>query len=101
MDPVPHVDVAGSFNSGDGSVSLFILNRDLSNAHELEINWEDHAPSKVLNASLMTGDDLKAANSFQSPQKVVPQTFAKPTATGSRTKFEVPARSYTVLQWSM
>jgi alpha-N-arabinofuranosidase len=101
MDPVPHVDVAGSFNSGDGSVSLFILNRDLSNPHDIEINWEDHAPSKVLNASVLTGDDLKAVNSFQSPQKVSPQTFAKPTTTGSRTKFEVPARSYTVLQWSM
>ena len=101
MDPVPHVDVAGSFNSGDGSVSLFILNRDLSNAHDIEINWEDHAPSKVLSASLLTGDDLKAVNSFQTPQKVAPQTFAKPATTGSRTKFEVPARSYTVLQWSM
>jgi alpha-N-arabinofuranosidase len=101
MDPVPHVDVAGSFNSSDGSVSLFILNRDLKNAHDIEINWEDHAPAKVLNASLLTGDDLKAVNSFQSPQKVAPQTFAKPATTGTRTKFEVPARSYTVLQWSM
>jgi alpha-N-arabinofuranosidase len=101
MDPVPHVDVAGSFNSGDGSVSLFILNRDLKNAHDIEINWEDHAPAKVLNSLLLTGDDLKAVNSFQAPQKVAPQTFAKPVTTGTRTKFEVPARSYTVLQWSM
>jgi len=101
MDAVPHVDVAGSFNSKDGSVSLFILNRDLSNAHDIEINWEDHAPARVLNASVLTGDDLKAVNSFQTPQKVAPQTFAKPTTTGSRTKFEVPARSYTILQWSM
>jgi alpha-N-arabinofuranosidase len=101
MDPVPHVDVAGSFNNSDGSVSLFILNRDLANAHQIEINWEDHAPSKVLYASLLTGDDLKAVNSFQAPQKVAPQTFAKPTTTGTRTKFEVPARSYTILEWSM
>jgi alpha-L-arabinofuranosidase len=101
MDPVPHVDVAGSFNSGDGSVSLFILNRDLTNAHEIEINWEGRAPSKVSNASVLTGDDLKAVNSFQAPQKVAPQTLAKPATSGTRTKFEVPARSYTLLQWSM
>src|SRR5271167_3796214 len=63
MDPVPHVDVAGSFNSADGSISLFILNRDLVNAHDVEINWEDRAPAKVLNASLLTGNDLKAFNS--------------------------------------
>ena len=101
FEHVPHVDVAGTLNSGDGSVSLFILNRDLSKAHELEINWEDHAPTRVLNASVLTGDDLKASNSFQTPQKVAPQTFAKPAVTGSCTKSEVPARSYTLLQWSM
>ncbi len=101
FERVPHVDVAGTLNSGDGSVSLFILNRDLSNAHELEINWEDHAPARVANASVLTGDDLKAFNSFQTPTKVAPQTFTKPATTGTRTKLEVPARSYTVLQWSM
>ena len=101
MDQVPHVDVAGSFNSSDGSISLFILNRDLSNAHDVEILWEDHAPTKVLNASLLTGDDLKAFNSFQTPQKVAPQAFAKPSTSGTRTKLEVPARSYAVLQWAL
>jgi alpha-N-arabinofuranosidase len=100
MDHVPHVDVAGSFDSGAGSISLFILNRDLSNAHEIEILWEDRPPARVLNASLLTGDDLKAFNSFQAPQKVVPQAFTKPSTTGTRTRFEVPARSYTVLQLS-
>src|SRR5260370_19778173 len=101
FEHVPHVDVAGTLNSGDGSVSLFILNRDLSKAHELEINWEDHAPTRVLNASVLTGDDLKASNSFQSPQKVAPQTFTKPATTETRNKLEVPARSYIVLEWSM
>jgi alpha-N-arabinofuranosidase len=101
MEQVPHVDAAGSFNSSDGSVCLFILNRDLSKAHELEILWEEHAPARVLNVTLLTGDDLKASNSFEAPQRVVPQPFAKPSTTGDRTKFEVPARSYTVLQWSM
>jgi alpha-N-arabinofuranosidase len=101
MEQVPHVDVAGSFNTSDGSVALFILNRDLSKAHELEILWEDHAPARVLNATLLTGDDLKASNSFETPQRVAPQPFAKPSTTGDRTKLEVPARSYTVVQWSL
>jgi len=101
MDPVPHVDVAATFNSNDGNISLFLLNRDLGKAREIEINWEDRAPARVVSASVLTGDDLKATNSFETPQKVVPQAFEKPTTTGSRSKFEVPARSYTVLQWSM
>jgi len=101
LDQVPHLDVAGSHNAADGSVALFILNRDLQKAHDVEIVWEDQAPTRVLTTTVLTGDDLKAVNSFQSPQKVAPQSFAKPTTTNGRTKFEVPARSYTMVQWSL
>jgi alpha-N-arabinofuranosidase len=101
LDQVPHLDVAGSHNAADGSVALFILNRDLQKAHDVEVVWEDQAPTRVLTTTLLTGDDLKAVNSFQSPQKVAPQSFAKPTTTNGRTKFEVPARSYTMVQWSL
>jgi len=100
MDPVPYVDAAGSINA-DGTVALFLLNRDLANAHDIEINWEDRVPSRVVSASILTGNDLKAVNSFQSPQKVAPQAFTKPALSGSRTKFELPQRSYTVLQFAL
>jgi len=99
LDQAPYIDVAGTRNSSDGSISLFILNRDLTKAHDVEVVWEDQAPAKVLNASVLTGDDLKAVNSFQSPQKVAPQAFTKPSLTASRTRFEVPARSYTLIQF--
>jgi alpha-N-arabinofuranosidase len=99
LEQAPHIDVAGTRNPSDGSISLFILNRDLTKSHDVEVMWEDQAPSKVLNASVLTGDDLKAVNSFQAPQKVAPQAFTKPPVSGNRTKFEVPARSYTVIQF--
>lgn len=101
MDHVAHVDVAGSLDHGDGKLSLFLLNRDLSKAHEVEIVWEDAAPARVISSSILTGDDLKASNSFSNPQRVAPQPFSVPASTESRTKFEVPARSYTVVQWSL
>jgi alpha-N-arabinofuranosidase len=96
---VPHLDVAGAHHAADGSVSLFILNRDLAKSHDVEVVWEDQAPTSVKSASVLTGDDLKAVNSFQSPQKVAPQNFPKPSVSGNKTKFEVPARSYTVIQF--
>jgi alpha-L-arabinofuranosidase len=101
LEQAPHIDVAGARNPSDGSVALFILNRDLAKSHDVEVVWEDQAPSKVLNASVLTGDDLKAVNSFQSPQKVAPQPFTKPSVSGNRTKFEAPARSYTVIQFGV
>jgi len=100
-DQVAYLDVAGSLDHSAGKLSLFILNRDLSQAHEVEVVWEDGAPGHVISGSVLTGDDLKASNSFAAPQRVAPQSFTAPAATGGRTKFEVPARSYTAIQWSL
>ncbi len=96
---VPYLDVVGTFAKDNGNVALFILNRDLKNAHEVEVLWEDAPPARVLYASVITGDDLKAFNSFEAPKRVVPKDFAKPATSGGQTKFEVPARSYSVVQW--
>jgi alpha-N-arabinofuranosidase len=99
MGQVPYLDVAGTVSVEDGKVSLFVLNRDLSKAHAIEVNWQDQAPAKALSSVLLTGDDLKAFNSFEAPQKVAPRNLDKPSIAGGRAKFEVPARSYAVIQW--
>jgi alpha-N-arabinofuranosidase len=99
LGQVPYLDVVGT-RAEDGKLSLFVLNRDLAKAHTLEINWQGAAPAQVLASSTLTGNDLKAVNSFASPRNVVPQTLAKPSSGAGRTKFEVPACSYSVVQWS-
>ncbi len=99
MGSVPSLDVAGTVNAADGKVSIFLLNRDLAKAHVVEILWEDAAPAKMLASFVLTGSDLKASNSFEAPQRVIPQTLEKPSTSGGRTRFELPARSYTVVQW--
>jgi len=101
MDKVAHLDVAGSLNHDDGNLCLFVLNRDLLKPHQVEVVWEDAAPGRAASASVLTGDDLKASNSFAAPQKVAPQPFTAPAVSGGRTTFEVPARSYTVIQWAL
>lgn len=82
----------------NGEVSGFILNRDLNNARTVQINWQDKAPSQIQTSTTLTGTDLKAFNSFDVPKNVTPQALDKPSTAGGRTKFEVPARSYTVIQ---
>ena len=99
MGQVAYLDAAATTDAGTGKTSLFILNRDLSKAHFVEVNWQDNAPGKVLASSTITGSDLKAFNTFESPLRVAGQAFDKPVTSGARTKFEVPARSYTVIQW--
>ena len=101
MGRVPYLDVVATFSKEKGNASVFILNRDLERAHQVDLVWEDTAPTRVISASVLTGSDLKAVNSFASPKTVVPTEFSKPSTSGGHTKFEVPARSYTVLQWAV
>ena len=101
MDRVPYVDVAATFNGESKEISAFVLNRDLSKSRQVEIQWEDHAPSRVLDSQILTGDDLKAFNSFEAPGRVKPRPFEKPSTAGTQTRFEVPPRSYSVIQWSL
>jgi alpha-L-arabinofuranosidase len=86
-------------NPADGSVALFVLNRDLSNAHQFEVNWQDKAGGRLLAGLVLTGTDLKATNGFDAPSRVAPQAAEKPVTNGNRTRMEVPARSYSVFQW--
>jgi alpha-N-arabinofuranosidase len=96
---VPYLDMTGTFSKENGNVTLLILNRDLSKARQIEVVWEDASPARVLTSTVLTGSDLKAFNSFDSPKRVVPQELGKPVTSGAHTKFEVPPRSYTAIQW--
>jgi alpha-N-arabinofuranosidase len=86
MDDVPYLDVAGTVDIGEVKVCIFVLNRDLSKTHEVELVWEDKSPSTALSSWLLTGDDLKASNGFAAPQRVSPQPFVKPSCAGARAR---------------
>jgi alpha-N-arabinofuranosidase len=96
LDAVPYIDAVAT--TDNGKTSMFILNRDLSNPRKVQVIWEDQAPTQVLASQVLTGDDLKAVNGFDAPERVKPQPFEKPATSNDRTVFELPPRSYTVIQ---
>jgi alpha-N-arabinofuranosidase len=93
---VPYLDVAASFDAAGKTAALFVLNRDLVRPRELEVEWQGMTPSRVINAQVITGDDLKASNTFAAPQKVMPQALEPPAARRSMT-LQLPPRSYTMV----
>jgi alpha-L-arabinofuranosidase len=96
-DQVPYLDVAATIDPQSGEVALLMLNRDLDAEREVEIDWRDPTPTRVIGCQTLTGPDLKAFNTFEDPKKVVPQPLSAPAA-GARMTFKLPARSYTVAQ---
>jgi alpha-N-arabinofuranosidase len=91
---IPYIDVAGTQDKASGATALFILNRDLEKPQDIELIWREAPPSRVTFSQVLTGSDLKASNSFENPKKVAPQSIETP-----KPKFQVPPRSYTVIQW--
>ena len=95
-DRVPYVDVAATYNPTNGQLCLLMLNRDLEAERDLVVDCRDFTPTRVLGAETLTGDDLKASNSFERPTLVAPRTLEAP-APGSSMTFKLPARSYSVV----
>jgi alpha-L-arabinofuranosidase len=93
---VAYLDVTATLDAEKRTATLFVLNRDLNKARDLEIVWRDLTPSRVSSFETMTGPDLKALNTFADPRRVVPQPVEKPHA-GSTMTVQLPARSYSVL----
>ncbi|PYT27274.1 MAG: alpha-N-arabinofuranosidase [Acidobacteria bacterium] len=91
---VPVVDVAATADLGTGEQCLLMLNRDLSNERELAVTWTGSAPSRIVALETLTGADLKAANTFEEPKRVVPQRLEAPKP-GAKMTFRLPPRSYT------
>jgi|SRR5271165_882463 len=96
---VPFLDVAGTIDQDNGTVTVFILNRDLAKPHQLELNWEAKGANRLLSSFVITGTDLKAVNSFDKPINVAPQAPDKPVTSGNAIKLELPPRSHSVYQW--
>ena len=94
-DEVPYLDVVATFNPEDGTVCLFLLNRDLNSERELVVQFRDPAPKQVLASETLAGPDLKAFNTFEQPRTVSPQPLGAPAA-GSKMTFKLPAHSYSI-----
>jgi alpha-L-arabinofuranosidase len=101
IESIPYVDVSATFDKASGKDSVFLFNRDLAKPRDVEIVWEDAAPSRALESFTLTGPDLKAVNGFDAPEKVVPKSFDKPATTNARTRLELPARSYTIVNFAV
>ena len=97
---VPYLDVVATLDPEAKTAAIFVLNRDLQNARDLEINWRDMTPARVTAFETITGSDLKALNTFADPRRVVPQTLENPKV-GSKMSVKLPARSYSVLSLAL
>jgi alpha-N-arabinofuranosidase len=96
-DQVPFVDVVVTVDQPNKTACVLMLNRDLENPRDLNLEWRDPTPTRVIACETLTGPDLHAFNTFDKPKQVVPAPLDPPAA-GARMTFKLPPRSYSVVQ---
>lgn len=69
---VPVVDAAAVMNEEDGSVTIFAVNRDLTESAELNCDLRSFGDLRVISHSVLHHDDMKAVNTEANPGEVKP-----------------------------
>lgn len=93
----PTLDVSASL-AEDGSLSVFVVNRSLTDAARLDIRLADVKATAVSGVDVLAGTDPKAANSWDNPHLVTPKPGVAALTQSGGIELEVPALGFAVLR---
>lgn len=98
-DAVPIIDTAATLGD-DGSVTVFVVNRDLKEDSLLDLDLRAFGDLKLQEHILLHHDDVKAVNTEEHPDTVIPMAGPGGTIENGRAQIRVPALSWNVLRLS-
>lgn len=98
-DDVPYLDVAGVENA-DGGVTLFAVNRHQTEALDLSVALEGYAGLRLVEHVLIKHDDLRAKNTADNPDNVVPKAHSGTGVEDGRLAASLPPLSYSMIRLS-
>lgn len=94
---VPAIDAAASYDEAGGAISIFLVNRRQDEEATVEVHLADLAVRRIAGVEVMGGGDVKAANSWEQPDAVVP-VVGKASVVQGRLRVIVPAPGLAVLR---
>jgi len=95
---VPTLEAVGVFNPQNDEITLFAVNRDLEKPLPLESAGQDLSGYRVKEHLVMTHPDLKAVNTLENPNNVVPTRREGAHIAGGKLAAELPAASWNVIR---
>lgn len=69
-------DVSASHDPATGQSAVFVVNRSQTETLSTEIIWQSEAPRQIAGVYQIAGSDVKAANTFEHPNTIVPRQIA-------------------------
>lgn len=83
----------------DGSVTVFAVNRDMEDAYTLELDLRSFGELSLAEHILMHHEDVKAVNTEEDPENVVPGKGPGGTIKDGAATVELPPLSWNVIRF--
>ena len=96
---VPTIDAAATMDD-DGNVTIFAVNRDLTEDAELTCDLRDFGGLRIEGHSVLHHNDVKAVNTEEDPDNVSPKEMTGDTIDGGCLTARLPALSWNVIRLS-
>jgi alpha-N-arabinofuranosidase len=96
LGPVPALDGAATFDAATGQVSLFLVNRSVSDAVDLELAGADGM--RVIEHVVLADDDPHARNTTDDPTRVQPRSRPVAGAGAGPPRVTLPPVSWSVVR---
>ena len=97
-EKVPLVDAAATLDS-DGNVTVFCVNRDLTEDFALDIDLHGFGEMRISEHLLLHHDDVKAVNTEENPNNVAPIAGPGGIIDGEAATVKIPALSWNVIRF--
>lgn len=95
---VPMLDVSASYDPQCDSVSVFIVNRSLTEDVEAQVSVGGLRAKPGIGTTVLTGDDPKAHNTWERPDAIRPDTGAASIDVDGKVRLKVPSLGLTVVR---
>lgn len=95
--PVSTLDVSSSYDADSGRTTVFIVNRNQTDAIVADLNWQADSPKSISLAYQLSGTHVKEANSWEDPNRIIAQPIEPPSVMDGKATIQLPPLSYTVL----
>jgi len=94
---MPALDVSASHDPATGQSAVFVVNHSQTETLSTDIIWQSEAPRQITGVYQIAGTDVKAANTFEHPNTIVPRQLVGGRMDGNKLSLQLPPLSFTVV----
>lgn len=98
---VPYVETIGIMNEDKKELTVFAVNRSLEDDIDFEIDLRDFANASLIEHIVLEHDDMKAANTADNPDTVVPHSNGITNLSADKAIARLNKHSWNVIRFSI